>query len=239
MKKGARAATNAPWGKTTFLPRGLTILHEDTDILVVNKPAGLLTMGTDTEKTRTAYHALTTYVRKGAAKSGKRIFIVHRLDRETSGVLILAKTPQAKLVLQGNWQETEKKYLAVVHGRCGKPKDIIEGYLSENTAHKVYSTSATEGKLARTAYRVIKETRDLSLLEITLLTGRKHQIRVQLAAIGHPLVGDRRYGRENDAAKRLALHALSLSFNHPVSGMNLLIRSEPPKYLRSLVDDRD
>ena len=108
-----------------FLPRGFAILYEDADILVVDKPAGLLTMGTDREKTRTAYFILTDYVRKGVAKSRKRIFIVHRLDRETSGVVIFAKNHQAKLRLQGQWQDVKKTYLAVVHGQCEKGADTI------------------------------------------------------------------------------------------------------------------
>ena len=117
------------------------MLHEDRDILVVDKPAGLLTMGTDSDKTRTAYFILTDYVRKGYSKSRNRIFIVHRLDRETSGILIFAKNIEAKLCLQDQWKETKKKYLAVVHGRCDKKAETITTYLAENKAHIVYSTS--------------------------------------------------------------------------------------------------
>jgi 23S rRNA pseudouridine1911/1915/1917 synthase len=224
-----------PTGNIRFLPKGLVLLHEDNDILVVNKPSGLLTMGTDTEKIRTAFFALTNYVRKGAAKSTKRIFIVHRLDRETSGILIFAKNEKAKLTLQSNWQETEKKYLAIVHGQCPQQADTITTYLVENKAHNVYSTSDPKmGRLAQTAYSVLKELKNYSLLEITLLTGRKHQIRVHLAGIGHPVVGDKRYGQQNDVQKYLALHALSISFNHPFSGKKLMFRSDPPGHFRAL-----
>ena len=180
------------------LPRGLALLYEDSDILVVNKPAGLLTMATDSEKTRTAYFIMTDYVRRGHRRSRNRIFIVHRLDRETSGILIFAKTIEAKLHLQQHWDTTEKKYLAVVHGRMEKETEVISSYLAENKAHLVYSTSdRSKGRLARTAYRVLKQARDFALLEVDLLTGRKHQIRVHLSDIGHRVVGDTRYGKEN------------------------------------------
>jgi RluA family pseudouridine synthase len=203
-------------------PKDLIILHEDQDILVVVKPPGLLTIGTDREKSRTAYSMLTDYVRKGYSRSTKRIFIVHRLDRDTSGILIFAKGIQAKLRLQGRWEETEKKYLAVVHGRCEKKEGTITTYLAENKAHTVYSTSDhAKGKLSHTAYRVLKENKEFSLLEVNLLTGRKHQIRVHLADIGHPVVGDDKYGKYKGAYRRLALHARSISFTHPVSGKRL------------------
>ena len=123
-----------------LLARGLVILYEDRDILVVDKPPGLLTVGTDTDKSRTAYFILTDYVRKGCARSRNRVFIVHRLDRETSGVLVFAKSEEAKLRLQGQWPETEKKYLAVVHGKCKRRSETITTYLAENKAHVVYST---------------------------------------------------------------------------------------------------
>jgi tRNA pseudouridine32 synthase/23S rRNA pseudouridine746 synthase/23S rRNA pseudouridine1911/1915/1917 synthase len=158
------------------------ILYEDEDILVVDKPAGLLTIGTDTDKEHTAYFILMDYVRKGQAKSRKRVWIVHRLDRETSGVLVFAKSEEAKRRLQDRWEETEKKYLAVVHGNLKKKSDTMTTYLAENKARVVYSTSDhAKGKLAHTAYRVLRETKDFTLLEVDLLTGRKHQIRVHRA----------------------------------------------------------
>ena len=222
--------------RTRFLPRGLAILHEDRDILVVDKPAGLLTMGTDSDKTRTAYFVLTDYVRKGYSKSRNRIFIVHRLDRETSGILVFAKTLDAKLSLQNQWKETEKKYLAVVHGHCDKKAETITTHLAENKAHFVYSTSnSAKGRLARTAYKVLKQTRDFALLEIKLLTGRKHQIRVHLAGIGHAVVGDRKYGKEDRGRARLALHASSISFKHPYSGQRLTFETKVPVYFNQLV----
>jgi 23S rRNA pseudouridine1911/1915/1917 synthase len=225
---------SGPSGK--LLPGGLAILHEDRDIIVVDKPPGLLTISTDREKSRTAYFILTDYVRKGVAKSRNRIFIVHRLDRETSGILLFAKSEAAKFRLQSQWQDTKKKYLAVVHGQCEKRAETITTYLAENRAHGVYTTNdVRKGKLARTTYKVLKQTKDFSLLEIDLLTGRKHQIRVHLAAIGHPVVGDPRYGKERKARDRLALHAKSISFAHPFSGEPLTFATKVPAYFNTLV----
>lgn len=221
---------------TRFLPKGLVIIHEDEDILVVDKPPGLLTMGTEREKSRTAYFALTDYVRKGSARSRKRIFIVHRLDREASGILIFAKNEEAKFRLQGLWKDTKKRYLAVVHGRLEKRTGTITTYLAENRAYRVYSTSdTTKGKLSHTDYRVLKETGGFSLLEIDLRTGRKHQIRVHLSERGHPVVGDRKYGKENDTHRRLALHAASVTFRHPRSGQELTLETKVPAYFNGLV----
>ena len=219
-----------------LLPGGLAIIHEDRDLIVVDKPPGLLTISTDREKSRTAYFILTDYVRKGVAKSRNRIFVVHRLDRETSGILLFAKSQAAKFRLQSQWQDTKKTYLAVVHGRCEKRADTITRYLAENQAHGVYTTNdARKGKLAHTAYKVLKLTKDFSLLEVELLTGRKHQIRVHLAAIGHPVVGDQRYGKERKARDRLALHAKSISFVHPFSGEPLSFDAKVPAYFTALV----
>jgi RluA family pseudouridine synthase len=218
------------------LPGGLLILYEDQDILVVDKPAGLLVIATGSEKSRTAYFILTDYVRKGYPKSPKRLFIVHRLDRETSGVLVFAKSEEAKRRLQDHWGETEKNYLAVVHGKMEKSSDTITTYLAENRAHVVYSTTdALRGKLSHTAYRVIGEARGFSLLDVLLLTGRKHQIRVHLSHIDHPVVGDRKYGKVGETHRRMALHARSISFKHPISGKNLSLEAEVPIYFEKLV----
>ena len=137
---------------------------------------------------------------------------------------------------RANGTNTKKKYLAVVHGKFENSSGTITTYLMENKAHNVYSTSdATKGKLSHTAYTVLKETKDLALLEIDLLTGRKHQIHVHLAGIGHPVVGDRRYGKGNEARTRLALHARSISFRHPLSGEQLTFETKVPEYFNKLV----
>lgn len=216
--------------------KGIDIIYEDRDILVIDKPPRLLTMASATEKENTAYHILTDYVRKGCAKSHKRIFIVHRLDRDTSGIVIFAKTEAAKFSLQDQWDKTEKKYLAVVYGRLPEKSGVITSLLAENSAFVVYSTKDTSiGKLCTTAYRVLKETRDYSALEINLVTGRKNQIRVHLADIRHPIVGDAKYGKVNDSHKRMALHARSISFLHPWNGKRMLLEAKTPPYFTGLV----
>ncbi|MBI2434430.1 MAG: RluA family pseudouridine synthase [Candidatus Hydrogenedentes bacterium] len=212
------------------------ILYEDSDLLIIDKPPGLLTIATEKERERTAYRALMDYVRKGAPKSRNRVFIVHRLDREASGVLVFAKSEPVKRVLQANWDAVEKKYLAVVHGQLPKKADTLSSYLTESKARVVHSTrDKTAGKLSHTAYRVLEQTPAFSLLEITLLTGRKHQIRVHLAEARHPIVGDQKYGPADKAHKRLALHALSLSFAHPVSGKTIKVQTDIPGYLTAVM----
>ena len=216
--------------------KGIEIIHDDRDILVVDKPPGLLTIATDTEKVKTAYYILTDYVRKGYSKSRNRIYIVHRLDKGTSGLLIFSKSEKAKFYLQNQWAKTEKKYLAVVHGKFSSKEGTISSYLAENINRVVYSTSnASKGKQSHTAYKVLKETKNFSLLEITLITGRKNQIRVHLADKGHPVVGDKKYGDADDGHKRLALHAKSITFNHPFSGKQLTFSTKIPGWCNSLV----
>jgi tRNA pseudouridine32 synthase/23S rRNA pseudouridine746 synthase/23S rRNA pseudouridine1911/1915/1917 synthase len=211
------------------LPKNFEIIYEDDDIIVINKPAGLLSVGTPTDKIRTAQYILTDYVRKGNPKSRRQIFVVHRLDQWTSGVLLFAKSEDVKFQLQAQWKDTQKKYLAVVHGQLTPKEGMITSYLAENKAYVVYSTSdRTKGKLAHTAYKTLKETPQFSLLEITLLTGRKNQIRVHLADRGHPIVGDRKYGRKDDPSKRLALHAKSISFTHPTTEQPMAFETKTP-----------
>lgn len=217
-------------------PKGVKVLHEDQDIIVVEKPCGLLTMGTDRDKSRTVHTVLNDYVRKGNPRSRNRVYIVHRLDRDTSGILILAKSEQSKIFLQGNWQETDKRYLTVVHGQLAPKAGTISSYLAENSAFTVYSTpDPALGKLSHTEYTVLKEIKGFSLLEIHLLTGRKHQIRVHLSEKGHPVVGDRKYGKGNDVSGTLALHARSISFTHPVSGKRLTFETGIPDSFTRLV----
>ncbi|HIJ87688.1 MAG TPA: RluA family pseudouridine synthase [Desulfuromonadales bacterium] len=221
---------------TKYQPKGVTILHEDRDIIVVEKPGGLLTIGTERDKIRTAHTILNEYVRKGDPRSRNRVYIVHRLDRETSGILIFARSEAAKTFLQGQWQETDKRYLTVVHGSLTQKTGTISSYLAENSAFTVYSTpDQTAGKLSRTEYTVLKEVKGFSLLEIKLLTGRKHQIRVHLSEQGHPVVGDKKYGKGNDAFATLALHARSISFTHPVNGRRMFFETGVPEFFTRLI----
>jgi tRNA pseudouridine32 synthase/23S rRNA pseudouridine746 synthase/23S rRNA pseudouridine1911/1915/1917 synthase len=218
------------------LPKDLQILYEDDYLLVVDKPAGLLTVQTETNKTRTAQYLLTDYVRKGNYKSRNKIFTVHRLDQWTSGVLIFAKSEEIKMKLQAQWKDTEKKYIAIVHGRMPQKEGIISSYLAENKAFVVYSTTdPAKGKLAQTAYKVLKETPQFSMLEINLLTGRKNQIRVHLTDKGCPIIGDRKYGKAHDDYKRLALHSKSISFKHPVTDKQMTFETRLPVYFHNLM----
>jgi RluA family pseudouridine synthase len=215
--------------------RLVEILYEDRDIIVVDKAPGLLTVATDSGNEKTVYSILTDYIRKGCAKSRNRVFIVHRLDRETSGILVFAKNEKAKFTLQNDWDKTLKRYLAVVYGKMPKKADTISSYLIENKAFTVYSTpDSNTGKLSHTAYEVIEETENFSLLDIRLLTGRKNQIRVHMADINHPVVGDTKYGKRNDTYKRLALHAKSISFNHPYTGIPVSFETPIPEYFNWL-----
>lgn len=217
-------------------PKELSVLYEDQAVIVIDKPVGLLTMGTERNKSRTAQSILNDYVRKGNARSRNRVYIVHRLDRETSGVIIFAKSEQAKRYLQDNWTTTEKKYLTIVYGRLTPTEGIISGYLAENSAYTVYSTSdASKGKLSHTKYRTLKEAKGFSLLEIDLLTGRKHQIRVHVSEKGHPVVGDKKYGKKGDGYQWLALHAQSITFTHPVTGERLSFETAVPEYFTRLI----
>jgi RluA family pseudouridine synthase len=226
-------ATKRPSAK--HQPKGLSVLYEDDAVIVVEKPCGLLTMGTDRDKSRTVHAILNDYVRKGNPRSRNRVYIVHRLDRDTSGILILAKSEEAKIFLQGHWQETEKRYLTIVSGSLTPKTGTISSYLAENSAFNVYSTpDPALGKLSHTEYSVLKETKGLSLLEIHLLSGRKHQIRVHLSEKGHPVIGDKKYGK-GDAYGTLALHARSLSFTHPVSGKRLCFVTGIPDFFTRLV----
>jgi 23S rRNA pseudouridine1911/1915/1917 synthase len=217
-------------------PKGLTILYEDQDIIVVNKINGLLTMGTEREKENTAYFHLTDYVRKGNPRSRNRIFIVHRLDRDTSGVLVFAKTEQVKRFLQDNWKEFDKTYIAVIHGKLAEKEGIITTYLVENSANRMYSVNNPEkGKFSKTGYKVLKENARFSLLEINLFTGTKNQIRVHFSEKGNPVAGDKIYGESEKGIKRLALHSKSLTIIHPFTKKTISFETEVPSYFYELV----
>lgn len=221
---------------TKYHPKGLTILYEDQDILVVDKVSGLLTMGSDREREKTAYFLLTNYVKKGNPRSRNRIFIVHRLDKDTSGLLVFAKTEQAKFFLQDEWQNFSKKYIAVVEGKLTEKEGIITSYLAENSIHRVYSVRNPEkGKFAKTGYKVLKESNRFSLLEIELYTGRKNQIRVHFAEKGHPVAGDKMYGEKAAGIKRLTLHSARLTFVHPFTKKEMTFESNTPGFFKQLL----
>ena len=215
---------------------GIGIVYEDDAVIVINKPSGLLTIATEKEKKETAYYLLNAYFKERNPSRPDRIFIVHRLDRETSGLIVFAKDEAAKRRLQKDWNGAEKKYYAVVEGIPRDPEGRIESYLSETTAFKVYSEPAgEESKHAVTKYRLMRAGKGHALLDVLLETGKKHQIRVHLADIGCPVVGDKKYGAKTNPFRRVALHAYSLSFAHPVSGKRMQFTTPLPKAFASVV----
>ena len=204
------------------------ILYEDPDIIVVEKPSGLLTIATEKEKNNTLYHYVGEYLRK--RKKNAKVFVVHRLDKDTSGIVLFAKNPKIKEQLQKNWQTWVKvrEYQAIVVGVPRKKEDRLIHYLKETTTNLVYVSK--EGKKAITSYKVEKSKNGFSLLRIFIETGRKNQIRVQLAHIGYPIYGDLKYQKKKEG-KRLYLHATRLKVFHPTLGKVLTFTSPlPPEF---------
>ena len=209
------------------------ILYEDRDVVVIDKPAGMLTTHTRAKETNTAEEWLNDYVRKGQAKSRKHVWLVHRLDRETSGVMMFAKSEEVAEWFRANWNElTEKTYLARVEGEMAEEKGVFESWLKEDEdgyrvrsvrqGQQAYDSKRgrragdNKAKLARTEWRKISVEGGTTLVEVTLKSGRKNQIRVHFSEAGHPVVGDVKYGGER--ASRLYLHSAKLRFRHPHDG---------------------
>jgi 23S rRNA pseudouridine1911/1915/1917 synthase len=226
----------------------LKIVHLDDAVVVVEKPPGLLSMGSESEKEKTAYRILNTHLKALAKTPRQQIYIVHRLDRETSGLMMFARNEAVQDALQRNWKGIVKRYLAIVEGvpadaqgtlrdRLVESKSLIVRPLVRPTAGRTVRREE-EGELAITYYRVLRTKGDRSLLELRLETGRRNQIRVQLAALGHPVAGDRKYGAKTDPARRLALHACELKFRHPASGVAMEFHSALPPRLQALIDGR-
>ncbi len=213
----------------------LDILYEDDEIIVINKPAGLLTVATEKDESVTVYHMLTKYVK--LRNSRNRAFIVHRLDRDTSGVLLAAKNEEIRNAFQDRWDELalHRGYIAVVEGAPDKDKGIIRSFLKQGQPGVVFSTKESEGKEAITEYAVIKENESYAMLEISLHTGRKNQIRVHMKEMGHSVVGDKKYGATGNPMKRLGLHAHKLIVKHPFSGEEMCFEAKTPKEFNKLV----
>ncbi|MGD8191977.1 RluA family pseudouridine synthase [Brevibacillus ginsengisoli] len=210
--------------------KGLTILHEDHDVIVIRKEAGLLSIAADDENELTAYNQLMAHVKR--ENPDNRVFIVHRLDRETSGVMMFAKSKEIQQALQNSWKDTvqERTYIALVEGMVKKKEDTISSWLKESKTLKMYSSPyPNDGQHAVTHYKVLESNREYSLLQVNLETGRKNQIRVHMQDIGHPIVGDKKYGSRTKTIGRLGLHAHVLSFAHPTTGKVLRFESKIPK----------
>jgi 23S rRNA pseudouridine1911/1915/1917 synthase len=212
------------------LPKRMKIFFEDEHLIIIEKPENMLSIASEAEQEETAYAYLTDYVRAKNAKN--RVWIVHRLDRETSGLMVFAKTPQAKSLLQTQWDKAEKRYLAIVEGVMPKDKGTLYSYLNETNPYRVFSAPRSqETREAITHYKVLKRGQNRTLVELTLQTGRRHQIRVQLADEGFPIIGDKKYRAKTDPAHRLGLHSHFLSFSHPITDEKLSYESPLPKEL--------
>ena len=211
------------------------ILFEDENIIVVNKPSGLLTIATSKEKEKTLYHMVRQYL--VSKNKFSKVFIVHRLDKDTSGVVILAKNKKIKDKLQENWNEYVKlrEYTAVVSGHPKKDEDTILQNLSETKTNLVYVSK--NGKEAITSYKVIKKNNNYSMLSIKISTGRKNQIRVALASINNPILGDKKYGIK-DKFSRLYLHANRLKIYYPVIKKDILFETQVPVEFKKIMNNK-
>ena len=213
--------------------KNIDIIYEDKDIIVINKPSGLLTVATEKEKNKTAYHLVMEYLKK--KNKNNRIFIIHRLDKDTSGIIMFAKNERAKHLYQDNWNDIVKKrcYYAVIDGKMQKKEGTIKSYLKEN-GNMVYSVKDRSGKLAITEYKVLKERKNISLLDINLKTGRKNQIRVHMKENKTPILGDLKYGEKSKLINRLALHAYKLELINPVTKKLLTFEVNMPNEFKIL-----
>lgn len=203
---------------TKKVRNNLPIIFENDELVVINKPSGLLSIASDREKGRTAYRMVSDYVQQ--KDKHNRIYVVHRLDEDTSGVLVFARNPRIKEVLQKEWNDIVRKrgYFAIVEGNMEKDEDTFVDYLKENALNLMYVTNDRKnGKKCVTHYKVIKRNKNYSLLDVDIDSGRKNQIRVQLGHRGHYVVGDDKYGEPSNPLKRLGLHAYNLTFVHPIS----------------------
>jgi len=233
--KGQQVVVN--WAKVFIeqQPQGLNIVWEDPHIIIIEKQAGLLSIATETEKEQTAYSILSEHVKKRDPKN--KIFVLHRLDRETSGVMMFAKSEKIQQMLQSSWKEAvlERTYVVVVEGSVTKEQGTITSWLKENKAFIMYSSrTPNDGQKAITHYKVLKKNKHYSLLEVILETGRKNQIRVHMKDIGHSIIGDKKYGATKHPIARLGLHARVLAFKHPITGEEVRYVTDIPKEFLNL-----
>jgi 23S rRNA pseudouridine1911/1915/1917 synthase len=230
LKEGDQVTLNK--GKVTEAHdmEGIKIVFEDNYIIVIEKAAGLLSIATSGEKERTAYHILSKYVKSTDPRN--HIFVLHRLDRETSGVMMFAKDQAIQKTMQNNWRELvmQRTYSVIVEGKVLQPEGSIKSQLVESKAMKIHSLHDTEeGQLAVTYYKLIEQYKGYALMEVTLETGRKNQIRVHMEELGNPVTGDKKYGAQTNPLQRLGLHASLLVFRHPVTREVLRFESALPK----------
>lgn len=231
LKKGQSILVK--WSKIQT-KENIDIIYEDNDLIVINKPTDLLSVSTIKENDRTAFSLISQYLKTKNPRS--KLFIVHRLDRETSGVMIFAKNEKMKLALQNKWNDLviKRGYVALVEGVV-KDSGEIESWLTENKNLVVYSTKdKRKGKYALTKYDVIKRNNKYSLLNVEIKTGRKNQIRVHMKDIGHPVVGDKKYGSNTNPIKRMGLHASCIKLTHPFTNKEMVFEVSTPFVFNSL-----
>ncbi|MDY2575278.1 MAG: RluA family pseudouridine synthase [Bacilli bacterium] len=215
----------------------LKILYEDDELIAINKPAGLLSIATDKEKEETAYRLMMDYVQEANKKN--RVFVVHRLDKETSGVLIFSKSEELKNALQDKWNDLVKlrEYIAICEGKFDKKEGTRISYLLPTKTNLMFSShKPNDGQKAITHYQVINENDTCSLLKVKIDTGRKNQIRVHMKDLGHNVVGDDKYGSNLNPINRLGLHARVLEFDHPLKNKHFKFIAETPKEFLDFFD---
>ena len=235
LELGQQVVVN--WSKVLVekQPQGLKIVFEDPYIIIIEKQAGLLSIATATEREQTAYSILSEHVKNRDPKN--KIFVLHRLDRETSGVMMFAKSEKIQKSLQNAWKEAvlERTYVVVVEGPVTKEEGTITSWLTESKTFMMYSSrTPNDGQKAVTHYKVLKKNKHYSLLEVKLETGRKNQIRVHMKDIGHSVIGDKKYGATKHPLARLGLHARVLAFRHPVTGEEVRYETDIPKEFLNL-----
>ncbi len=236
VKVGDVFAVNFDQSFRVFKNPRIQLIYEDADVLVINKGYGILSMSTDTKKDGTAYSIMREYVKYHNPRA--QVFIVHRLDRDTSGLMMLAKTPLAKENMQHNWNNMviSRKYVAVVEGVLEQDEGVVKSYLAETSQFEVYSTDdPSKGQLAVTRYKKLRTGNGYTLVQLELDTGRKNQIRVHMKDLGHPIVGDRKYGAQNSPIRRLALHAQTLRFVHPITRKDMNFELPIPSRFTNLL----
>ncbi len=237
VNPGDEVSLNLSRPFTLFRHNRLEIVYEDDDVLVVNKGYGLLSVPThNNKKEENAYEILRNYVKEVDPRN--KLFIVHRLDRDTSGLMMFAKSPEAQETLRHNWNNIilERLYVALLEGYLADDKGYVKSRLAENSQYVVYSTeNPDEGRLAVTHYEVLGRGNNLTLAHFSLDTGRKNQIRVHAADLGHPISGDRKYGAKHSPLHRLALHAQTLRFAHPITGKDMNFETPIPQKFRAAI----
>ena len=215
--------------------RGLKILYEDRDVVVVDKNPGVLSCSTRAHDEFTVENVLSDYLRKGDPKSRNQAYLVHRLDRETSGIMVFAKSAEMQRRLVESWGSAEKLYIAAVYGRPAQPSGVISGYLAQDENLLVHAVrDPGRGHYAETEYTVVGETPTVSILKVRLRTGRRNQIRVQFKDRGLPVVGDVKYNWKDAFRERLCLHAKSLAFDHPYDGRRCAFETDIPEVFRQV-----